>query len=163
MLVFRKVKMETNEDITKQMGSECDPELIVEMTREVVQSFVDDLPDTSKEKLSDGYHTFKELYDHRIVLWIALCKSLKALHRVWKSKLHFDGTSYEGYFILGMLGKDGKQMTYHVPNKWWDACEFADTYANAPEFDGHTSEDVLKRVLKVVGITDKDTGGNGDE
>jgi len=30
-------------------------------------------------KISDGYHTFDELYDHRITLWIALCR-LSALH-----------------------------------------------------------------------------------
>ena len=31
-----------------------------------------DLGFESVEEMSDGYHTFKELYDHRIALWIAL-------------------------------------------------------------------------------------------
>lgn len=28
-------------------------------------------------EVSDGYHTFDELYDHRITLYIALCRTFK--------------------------------------------------------------------------------------
>jgi len=48
------------------------------------------------ENYSDGYHTFKELYDHRITLFIALCRKLSCLEKasncaddyydVWRSK-----------------------------------------------------------------------------
>ena len=40
----------------------------------------------------------------------------------------------------------GKQITYHIPLDRWDECEFAETLDKAPEFDGHTSQDVLERL-----------------
>lgn len=106
--------------------------------------------------VSDGYHTMDELYEHRYVLFIALCEmatmaqeqdgQMGIFPEVWRSKLHADGTNYEGYFILG-LGKDkGKQISYHLPERLWVNTDFAETLDNAPEFDGHTSADVLERL-----------------
>lgn len=43
--------------------------------------------------ISDGYHTFNDLYDHRHALFLALCR---ALGMGWKSRLHVDGTSVDG-------------------------------------------------------------------
>ena len=48
-------------------------------------------------KISDGYHTFEELYAHRIMLFICLMKSNKDIS--WKSRVHGDGTSLDGWFI----------------------------------------------------------------
>ena len=101
-------------------------------------------------EVSDGYHTFNELYEHRIVLWIALCNALGLANHsndqnVWKSKLHSDGTSFDGWFILGMNKETGTQITYHIPMKYWDECYFIEL-EKAPEFDGHTSADVLTRI-----------------
>ena len=102
----------------------------------------------------DGYHTFGELYEHRIVLWIALCKILyndpqyqtgqKA--DVWRSELHSDGTSFDGWFIMGIGRNKGEQITYHLPISKWEETEFAETREKAPEFDEHTSDDVLERI-----------------
>lgn len=110
-------------------------------------------------QVSDGYHTMDELYDHRIALWIALCRMVQASddtaaeyggvsprERVWRSKLHDDGSEYEGWFILGIGKEKGKIMTYHLPNIKWDEVSFADTLERAPEFDGHTAADVLERL-----------------
>lgn len=104
--------------------------------------------------ISDGYHTFDELYDHRIILYIALCKAFyndpQYQHgqksEIWRSKLHSDGTSYDGWFILGIGKKEGRQITYHIPNEHWEETEFAETLEIAPEFDGHTSAGVLERI-----------------
>lgn len=101
--------------------------------------------------ISDGYHTFDELYEHRCVLWIALCRKMtEALHRcsdvTWRSLLHSDGTSFGGWFVLGMGYAAGEQMTYHLPLSRWDECDFAEVLERAPQFDGHTSADVLKRI-----------------
>lgn len=102
-------------------------------------------------EVSDGYHTFDELYEHRIVLWIALCKMSKHAGFVnpWRSKVHSDGSVMEGWFVLGMYVRPGDQMTYHLPMSEWINCEFADTMAKAPDFDGHTSSDVLKRLSEL--------------
>jgi hypothetical protein len=101
-----------------------------------------------KVEISDGYHTFDELYDHRITLFIALCaiERLMTDTPVWKSKLHSDGTSFDGWFILGMFEEKGKQITYHLPMDRWDDCNFAMNRDKAPEWDGHTPEDVLNRL-----------------
>jgi hypothetical protein len=101
--------------------------------------------------LSDGYHTFGELYEHRIVLFMILCRTFslqhKEDHEVWMTKTHSDGSVWDGWFVLGILRAPGAQMTYHLPMEKWDECsEFAVVRDMAPEFDGHTSDDVLKRV-----------------
>lgn len=102
--------------------------------------------------ISDGYHTFGELYEHRNQLFIALCRAvfyhpkLYPDSAVWKSKKHFDGTEWDGWFILGIGTHKGTQITYHLPISKWDECSFACTYDRAPEFDGHTSADVLERL-----------------
>ena len=102
-------------------------------------------------EISDGYHTFDELYKHRITLYIALCKSLERHNEnVWCSKVHSDGTSIDGWFILGIDSRESKQITYHIPNEYWDeVCSFADIREMAYPFDGHTSNDVLERITKI--------------
>lgn len=98
--------------------------------------------------ISDGYHTFDELYEHRIVNFIALCKFIEesGLFDVWRSRHHSDGSVWGGWFILGINHEQGKQITYHLPDSKWEECVFASTLDKAPEFDGHTSADVLERL-----------------
>jgi len=119
-----------------------------------VQKGVDPL----KSQISDGYHTFNELYDHRIELWITLCRMFvihingTGIYRsVWRTRLHSDGSYMEGWFVLGLgeNGYYGPQITYHLPMSRWDDCKFATTLDKAPDWDGHTSEDVLKRLKKL--------------
>lgn len=99
---------------------------------------------------SDGYHTFNELYEHRITLWIAFCKTLaEDFANPWRSELHSDGSNLEGWFVLGLNHKPGQQMTYHLPMSRWADCDFADTLERAPEYDGHTSADVLDRLKRL--------------
>ncbi len=101
--------------------------------------------------ISDGFHTFEDLYEHRIRLWIALCAKMHYLgeRSVWRSKFHSDGTSYEGWFILGIGVLSGGQITYHLPLGVWDDTHFAQTLERAPEFDGHTPKDVLDRLMEL--------------
>ena len=106
-----------------------------------------------KKCTCDGYHTYDELYDHRITLYIALCRQRHARRtddapygNVWRSKLHSDGRAWVGWFILGIAKSKGAQITYHLPIDRWEKTEFAETLSRAPEWDGHTPEDVLKRL-----------------
>lgn len=100
--------------------------------------------------ISDGYHTFGELYHHRTVLYIALCRMMhKTGTYVWRSELHSDGTKYDGWFLLGICQHAGEQITYHLHKDYWDDCAFAYTRDKAPEFDGHSSKDVLERVTNL--------------
>jgi len=98
------------------------------------------------ENTSDGYHTFKELYEHRIWLWIALCRHNREW--AWKSKKHSDGSIMKGWFILGIGSDAGTQMTYHLPLMYWDRLKDIDTVKRAYKYDGHTSNDVLNRLGK---------------
>jgi|ERR1700722_4393267 len=107
------------------------------------------LPDGTQ--VSDGYHTFDELYEHRITLWIAVCRMMSKIVReawnpTWRTRVHYDGTSFDGWFVLGVFQDSGSQITYHLPDSKWDECDFAVTRKIAPEFDGHTSADVLERL-----------------
>jgi hypothetical protein len=107
--------------------------------------------------ISDGYHTFDELYAHRIALWIVFCRELASnpanqygpRSEVWRSWLHSDGSQIKDWFILGIGKNPGEQITYHLPNEKWDCCEFAQTLERAPEFDGHTSAEVLDRLGRI--------------
>ena len=68
------------------------------------------------------------------------------MREVWKSKLHSDGSSFEGWFVLGIGEEYQEQLTYHLPIELWEQCFFAKTLVKAPTFDGHTSECVLNRL-----------------
>lgn len=105
----------------------------------------------------DGYHTFDELYEHRIRLFLALCEKVVHEHGVterpspvWCSARHADGSSFGDWFVMGIHKEPGKQITYHLPDRFWaEACEMAQILDRAPEWDKHTSDDVLARLAKL--------------
>lgn len=96
---------------------------------------------------SDGYHTFNELYEHRHALFIKLCLSHPDIS--WRSKLHSDGTMFDGWFIAGMNLPTGV-ITYHLPERLWDSLAFINTPNFAPEWDGHTAADTVDRLSNWV-------------
>jgi len=92
---------------------------------------------------SDGYHTFNELYHHRAVLFSVVVAANSG--RAWKSKLHHDGTMYEGMFIVGIDTPEG-QATYHYDvEPYWDMF-WCRELERAPEWDGHTPEQAIERI-----------------
>lgn len=101
-------------------------------------------------ELSDGWHTFAELYAHRRALFAAFTAALAAAsapHVAWRSRLHHDGTMFEGMFIVGVtLPADG-QLSYHYELTDWDDFAHVPEVDQAPEFDGHTPDDVVHRLL----------------
>ena len=106
---------------------------------------------------SDGYHTFNELYHHRAVLFSVIVGNFAT--RAWKSKLHADGTMYEGMFIVGIETPDG-QATYHYDvEPYWNLfrCKEVD---RAPEWDGHTPDQAIERISKLVDLIDRPTCRN---
>lgn len=87
--------------------------------------------------ISDGYHTFDELYEHRCLLFLNLC-----LTNLSKS---FWRPDFEGWFCLYLETESG-QISYHVPNKFKVIIENKITRDDAHIFDGHTSKDVIFRL-----------------
>lgn len=94
--------------------------------------------------ISDGFHTFGELYEHRITLFITLCRLLqdRSLTRIWRCKTD------DEWFLLCIHSERGAQISYHLPMSKWEDTKFAYTHepASKPEWDKHTSKDVLNRL-----------------
>lgn len=115
-----------------------------------------DLKDDEVENVSDGYHTFNELYSHRILLFLLVMKLLAKQEGegvVWWSENHHDGPSYSGWLICGIYKEEGKQITYHIPSSYKEfllKCENIEHLDKAPEFDGHSSDDVLDRLENLI-------------
>ena len=97
------------------------------------------------EKMSDGYHTFADLYEQRLILSAALAKNNP---NAWKSKRHEDGSVPfgGGWFIMGFDTDEGC-YTYHYELKDWDLFQCKELDKGKP-WDGHTSKDV-RRLLSI--------------
>jgi len=99
----------------------------------------------SRSGISDGYHTFGDLYHHRMVLTQCLSEILPKEYS-WKSKLHEDGTMFEDDFIIGFSRPDIGDYSYHYNMKYWDLFDVKEL-DHAPKYDGHTPEDIWKLVF----------------
>lgn len=95
--------------------------------------------------MSDGYHTFADLYEQRLILSAALAKNNP---NAWKSKRHKDGSVPfgGGWFIMGFDTDEGC-YTYHYELKDWDLFQCKELDKGRP-WDGHTSKDV-RRLLSI--------------
>jgi hypothetical protein len=96
-----------------------------------------------KSQISDGYHTFGELYKHRYLLFINYC--LMNAKKCWWNR----NGDYEGYFCLYCdlpYSDIYNQISYHIPDEFLyiikDIIPFKEM-----EFDGHTSNVVADRLL----------------
>ena len=105
------------------------------------------------ENTSDGFHTFKELYEFRKVYNAILFNEWYAQdkYNVHKSKRHSDGEKCfgGGWFIVVATLPEG-DISNHYEMKDWKLfnCEERPT---AKEWDGHTSQDVVNRLLALRG------------
>ena len=101
------------------------------------------------ENTSDGYHTFKELYEYRLLYNAALFNEWAkhgTLYGVHKSKRHSDGELCfgGGWFIVVAQLPTG-QISNHYELTDWDKF-------NIPEmetpvlYDGHTPQGVTERL-----------------
>lgn len=113
-------------------------------------------------KISDGYHTFEELYEFRKVYNAALFNEWAKqnnqytdlpLHDVHKSWKHNDGELCfgGGWFIVVAVLPTG-QISNHYEAKDWDLFKVPEIEKAKYPFDGHTSSDVLNRFRAVAGI-----------
>ena len=110
----------------------------------------------SLKELSDGHHTFEELYRQRMVLFCTLCNTYPELS--WKSKKHFDeihDPMFPGDFIVGINTPEGV-ATYHFKMTYWDLFQVP-VMEHAPYYDHYTSEMVLERVSSLVKQKNKTT------
>ena len=102
-----------------------------------------EIPEGGIGELSDGYHTFNELYHHRAILFSVVCNLFP--DKAWKSKLHDTGDMYEGMFIVGIETPTG-QATYHYDiDPYWDIFKVKEL-EKAPKWDGHTPSEAIERI-----------------
>lgn len=124
-------------------------------------------------EISDGYHTFDELYEFRKAYNVALFNTwasiehsvlsddssiddllstaVKPAFDVHKSTRHHDGELCfgGGWFIVVAVLPSG-QISNHYPIEDWDLFKIPEARKAKYEFDGHTGEDVINRLLSVL-------------
>ena len=123
-------------------------------------------PDTKLERineLSDGYHTYDELYEFRkmynAVLFSEWAENLETSsdfgqalfkvpkYNVHKSWRHSDGELCfgGGWFIVSAMLPTGL-ISNHYKAEDWDLFKVPEVEKALYEFDGHTPQDVLARL-----------------
>ena len=109
--------------------------------------------EAEKAELSDGYHTFKELYDFRRVYNAALFNewSEKGIFKVHKSTRHHDGEECfgGGYFVVVAVLPAG-QITNHYKMKHWEEFKIPAFEKARFEYDGHTAMDTVDRLNELL-------------
>ena len=111
-------------------------------------------------QVSDGYHTFEELYEYRKLYNAVLFNEWwrQGKYEVHKAKKHFDGEECfgGGWFIVVAILPDG-QISNHYELKDWDLFQCEETEKAKYEFDGHTPQDVLERLYNTIKPTPNPT------
>lgn len=89
------------------------------------------------EDLSDGYHTFDELYEHRVLLFINLCLVMPDKARIGKT---------DGDWFVMFLELPKGQISYHMHVKYLPLVTKTILADLAYKWDGHTGSQVLQRL-----------------
>lgn len=100
---------------------------------------------TSVKDISDGYHTFRELYKQRMILFSVICNLCPEL--AWKSKKHFDEENdpmFNGCFIVGVNTPLGV-ATYHFKMEHYDMFDVLEL-EHAPKYDDYSPDVVMERL-----------------
>ena len=140
---YNTPKMEyVNGELLYQAGTVPDVERL-----KLISLIISELDNPDKMGIiSDGYHSFDELYYQRMMLTktVALAATNKFDEdTVYRSKLHSDGTMYKDFFIVVFNTPEGN-FSYHYHMMYWGVFDFLKERPNAGEFDGHTWKDVTR-------------------
>ena len=100
-------------------------------------------------EVSDGYHSFNELYEYRMLYNAALFNEFakQGLYDVHKSRKHADGEfpfGDQNWFIV-MAELPTGQISNHYEMKDWDKFQIPEKPL-ANKWDGHTPKDVAERL-----------------
>ncbi len=102
-----------------------------------------------KGEISDGYHTFNELYSYRM-LYNAAFFNLLPKQLVHKSKRHHDGEEcFGGGWFIVMANLPTGQISNHYELKDWDLFQIPEKEI-ADEWDGHTPQEAAERLHKYL-------------
>lgn len=131
------------------------PDDVVRLVK-VATALPEDFPDrieVKSGKVSDGSHSFDELYEARCILTAALFDAyLRMGIRPVKSWRHSDGELCfgGGWFIVQAELPTG-QVSFHYPEKDWGRfnCQGVE---RGLQWDGHTTQDVYDRLLGAISM-----------
>lgn len=110
----------------------------------------------SKGEISDGWHTFDELYHYRMLYNAGMANALARDNlnvptseeiEVVKSWRHSDGElcfGKDNYFVVVMQLPTG-QVSNHYKGEYWDLFKVPEV-ERAPEWDGHTPQQAAERL-----------------
>lgn len=104
--------------------------------------------------VSDGYHTFNELYRYRMLYNAALLNMMAKFntYNIIKSKKHSDGEPcFGGGWFVVMATLPTGQISNHYEMKYWDLFNIKEADM-AYAFDGHTPEMAADRLEKFIGM-----------
>lgn len=105
--------------------------------------------DAKIENISDGYHTFAELYEFRKVYNAVLFNewAKQGKYQVHKSEKHHDGELCfgGGWFIVVALLPTG-QISNHYEMNCWALFQIPAKEKALFPFDGHSPSDVISRL-----------------
>lgn len=105
---------------------------------------IDDIGD-----LSDGFHTFNDLYYQRLILFAIIVNTHK--DKSWKTLRHENGDKcFGGGWFLVTIDTPNGQYGYHYEEKYWDLfdCKVLD---KAKHFDGYTDKDI-SRLFSLIDV-----------
>lgn len=94
------------------------------------------------DDLSDGFHTFRQLYYQRMMLFATIVRQNK--DKAWKSLRHEDGELCfgGGWFIVGIDTPEGS-YTYHYEDNYYSLFD-CEELERGKHWDGHTEKDVTR-------------------
>lgn len=94
------------------------------------------------DDVSDGFHTFRQLYYQRMMLFAVIVKQNK--DKAWKSLRHEDGELCfgGGWFVVGIDTPDGS-YTYHYEDNYFSLFDCVEL-ERGKHWDGHTEKDVTR-------------------
>jgi hypothetical protein len=97
---------------------------------------------TEIDDVSDGFHTFRQLYYQRMMLFATIVKQNK--NKAWKSLRHEDGELCfgGGWFVVGIDTPKGS-YTYHYEDNFYSLFDCVEL-ERGKHWDGHTEEDVTR-------------------
>ena len=97
-------------------------------------------------KISDGYHTFDDLYDFRALYNAAFFNNLNGKYNVHKSRRHSNGEfCFDGGWFIVMADLPTGQISNHYEDRYWNLFNIPEK-EKADKWDGHSDIDVQNRL-----------------
>lgn len=118
------------------------------------------------DQLTDEHHTQQELYDFRMVMHahLAIMWHRFGMYPVVKSLRHHDGEKcFDGEYFIVVAQLPSGQISNHYKREFWGMFDIP-SVEFAPTWDGHNSQDVIKRLteeLASLPIAIMKAGDNG--